>query len=199
MPRGFTENEKILIKTSLLEKGRALFTRYGLKKTSVDEIANAAGISKGAFYLFYNSKEEFFFEILEELENEMRKGFDIDKLIRSKSKREYLRDYLRYSFTYFEEREILIFFTTEDMEALLRKLPPEKMEHHIKNDNEFTFKIINALKENANMRECDENAVIGLFKSLFFIFLHKEEIGKENFNKTVELYIDMIVTYLIIE
>ncbi|HPO49561.1 MAG TPA: TetR/AcrR family transcriptional regulator [Spirochaetota bacterium] len=199
MPKGFTEKEKILIRARLLEKGRELFTRFGLKKTSVGEITKLSGISKGAFYLFYETKEEFFFEILEKLEDEMRRNFDIEKLIRATSKRDFFRDYLRSTFKYFEEKEILNLFTSEDMQIIIRKIPAEKIENHIKNDNDFNFRVIESLKKYANMRSCDDSALIGMFKSLFFIFIHKNEIGGSIFDKTVDLYIDMIVSYLIEE
>ena len=34
----------------------ALFAKYGYKKTSIDEIVSAAGISKGLFYHYYTNK-----------------------------------------------------------------------------------------------------------------------------------------------
>ncbi len=68
MPKGFTEYEKELIRKRLLEQGQRLFSAYGLKKTNIEEIAKAAGISKGAFYNFYESKEALFMEVIEQAE-----------------------------------------------------------------------------------------------------------------------------------
>ena len=59
MPKAFSEAEKEMIRRKLLEQGYKQFSTYGLKKTNIDELAAAAGISKGAFYIFYESKEEF--------------------------------------------------------------------------------------------------------------------------------------------
>ena len=70
MPRGFSEREKEGIRDSLLDKGRAFLTTYGVKKTNVEDLTGAAGISKGAFYLFFVSKEELFFEVLGRFEDE---------------------------------------------------------------------------------------------------------------------------------
>lgn len=45
----------------LLFKAAAnLFTRYGFRKTSVEDIAGAAGVSKGSLYLEFRNKEELF-------------------------------------------------------------------------------------------------------------------------------------------
>lgn len=64
MPRSFTGKEKENIKRNLREACKQGWTRYGYKKTSVDELCRQVGISKGAFYLFYESKEALFCEVL---------------------------------------------------------------------------------------------------------------------------------------
>lgn len=64
MPRSFTKREKENIKKSLQKACRQSWTQYGYKKTSVDDLCMQAGISKGAFYLFFESKEALFCEVL---------------------------------------------------------------------------------------------------------------------------------------
>lgn len=49
-------NEK---KLKLMDKGLSLFAEKGYHSTSIQEIATKAGISKGAFYLYFQSKEDF--------------------------------------------------------------------------------------------------------------------------------------------
>ncbi|MBV8587264.1 MAG: TetR/AcrR family transcriptional regulator [Verrucomicrobia bacterium] len=44
----------------LLDSASALFVRWGFDKTSVDDIARAAGISKGAVYLEFPNKDALF-------------------------------------------------------------------------------------------------------------------------------------------
>jgi AcrR family transcriptional regulator len=63
MPKAFTEQEKELIRKRLLEQGHKQFSAYGLRKTNIEELAEASGISKGAFYLFYTSKEALFMDV----------------------------------------------------------------------------------------------------------------------------------------
>ena len=64
MARSFTEREKENIKRSLQEACKQSWTQYGYKKTSVDDLCKQVGISKGAFYLFFESKESLFCEVL---------------------------------------------------------------------------------------------------------------------------------------
>ncbi len=44
----------------VLEAARSLFDRFGVKKTTMDEVAKAAAISKKTLYEFFRSKEELF-------------------------------------------------------------------------------------------------------------------------------------------
>src|ERR1700737_2414685 len=44
----------------LLDAAARLFARFGFDKTSIDEIAHAAGVSKGAVYLHWPSKDALF-------------------------------------------------------------------------------------------------------------------------------------------
>lgn len=51
---------------ALLEAAVRLFCERGLEGASVDEVAQAAGYTKGAFYANFKSKEELFLVILDE-------------------------------------------------------------------------------------------------------------------------------------
>jgi AcrR family transcriptional regulator len=51
---------------ALLRAASRLFCRRGLEGTSVDEVAGAAGYTKGAFYANFKSKEELFLVMLDE-------------------------------------------------------------------------------------------------------------------------------------
>ncbi len=54
-------------KTRLLQAAEKVFVENGLDRARVEEIASAAGVSKGSFYLHFKSKEHAFNEILGEV------------------------------------------------------------------------------------------------------------------------------------
>lgn len=64
MPRAFTAEEKARIRDDLLEVGEERFARFGLKKTSIADLTEPAGIAKSSFYLFFESKEELYVELM---------------------------------------------------------------------------------------------------------------------------------------
>lgn len=57
MAKAFTEKEKEEIRRRLQDEGLKKFKEKGLKKVSVRELTQAAGIAQGGFYTFYESKE----------------------------------------------------------------------------------------------------------------------------------------------
>jgi AcrR family transcriptional regulator len=53
-------------RAKLMGSAAAFFTEQGLEQTSVDDIAQRAGYTKGAFYSNFKSKEELFLAMLDE-------------------------------------------------------------------------------------------------------------------------------------
>lgn len=50
---------------ALLAAATGIFARYGYQKTTVDDLAKAAGKGKSTFYYYYKSKEEIFRDVIE--------------------------------------------------------------------------------------------------------------------------------------
>lgn len=51
-------------RVALLEAAAGVFLRYGFKKTSMDDLARAAGISRQGLYLHFATKEAMFREVV---------------------------------------------------------------------------------------------------------------------------------------
>jgi len=64
MAKGFSDKEKDGIKSNLISVCKQSWTQLGYKKTSIDDLCTAVGISKGAFYIFFDSKEALFCDVL---------------------------------------------------------------------------------------------------------------------------------------
>ncbi|SLL35563.1 TetR family transcriptional regulator [Mycobacteroides abscessus subsp. abscessus] len=65
------EKEKIIIDSAI-----KFFAQKGFSSTSVQEIASDCGISKGAFYLYFKSKESLLYKILQYYYDELIKTFE---------------------------------------------------------------------------------------------------------------------------
>ena len=166
MPKAFSEQERELIRQRLLEHGYQLFSAYGLRKTNVEEIARAAGISKGAFYGFYESKEGLFMDVIEQTEIRLRKEI-LDMISRpGPSPRARLFAILRRAFELFDEMPILQFFTGSDFDLLFRRIPPQTWREHLADDVGFIVELIARCREAGIPIQVRPETLVGLLYPL---------------------------------
>ena len=66
----FTDEQNETIRKDLIREARRCGVTIGMRKTSVEQLTEAVGISKGSFYKFFDSKELLFFAVLEDIHTE---------------------------------------------------------------------------------------------------------------------------------
>ena len=190
MATAFTSEEKEVIRKKLHKVAKECLQRYGVKKTTVDQMAALADISKGSFYNFYSSKEILFFAVLEEYQIDvmdrlteqlgMEAKIDTNRLVQLLY--DFYQDF-RYSFMY-------TIFKNHEMELLVRKLPKEVITNHHLIDDRMVKKIVSRI----NIREnVSVEIVSALFRTIAMTILHIEEIGEKQFDTTLKLVIQGVV------
>ena len=198
MPKAWSEREKELIKKTLLSEGKKLFEKYGLQKTTVDEIVNAAQISKGSFYIFYQSKEELYFDVLDSAEHELREKIFENVFKPGINRRDSFISFLSQMVEVLTTMPLYEQMNAANYELLLRKLPEETLQKHMDRDQENVAKYFIDWMDNGWMRKVDLKALNGLLLALIQFVMHREEFG-ENFEATKDLWINAISSYLINE
>jgi AcrR family transcriptional regulator len=197
VPKAFSNEEKKIIRTQFQEKGAALFETYGLKKTSVDDLTQAVGVSKGAFYLFFESKEELFLEVLEALETDFRSRI-FDFTIGPKADaRRLLGKLLKDALLTWDTYPLLKKLGMAEYEYLARKLPPERIQAHAERDNDFVADFIKKIKREGIAVKAAPRVVSNLMKCLFFVSLHREDLGREDYVKSMEVLADLVAGYIV--
>lgn len=197
MAKSFNENERGIIRQKLLEKGWQLFEIYGLKKTTVDEITQATGIAKGSFYNFFQSKEELFFEIFEE-EEHFREQMLADLITANLSAEEALRQVLKQSLELVASSKIFAkMYEPGVYEQLLRKLPPERLNRHQENDLQAGIEFVRHFQEKSNLKQSDPEIIIALFRAIFTVTFHKNEIGPDVYPAVIDLLVDVVAKGLV--
>lgn len=71
MPTAFTEEERAALTEALQESACQLVREQSARKVTVEQLTTRVGISKGAFYLFYPSKEHLFYALLRRMHGEL--------------------------------------------------------------------------------------------------------------------------------
>jgi len=81
------------IRDQIVDTSRGIFTRFGFRKTTMDEIAKAMRKGKSSIYYYFTSKEEIFKAVVEK-ESQTLKDELINAINRTNDPREQLRNYV---------------------------------------------------------------------------------------------------------
>jgi AcrR family transcriptional regulator len=195
MPGAFTENEKKIIGGKLLEQGYKKFAIYGLKKTNIEELANAAGISKGAFYIFYESKEALFMDVIELAEKRFRRELLEVIDLPGPSPRARLFAVLKKALNLLETIPILKFLTGSDYDLLFRKVPAEKLQEHLASDQVFLKEMITRCQNSGIPIRVQSEEFISLLYPLILSILHKDDMGVNYFGGNLDLLVELIAAF----
>lgn len=192
MPKAFTETEKNIIHQRLMDAARQAFGTYGLQKTNIEDLTRPAGISKGAFYLFYPSKERIYFAVLEEEEQKFRAGVHIALSNSSGSPYHRLRSTLQYAFSSWRSSNILKQVSKNEVELMLQSLPPEELQAHLSSDAVFVEALIEHCREQGIPMLLDGPTLNALLNALFVVSLYGEDFALEGSPQPLEMLINLV-------
>ena len=195
MPKGFTEREKELIRKRLLEEGYKQFSAYGLRKTNIEELAKAAKISKGAFYLFYESKEALFMDVAEWAEQRYSQEILAVIDLAGPSPRARLSAVFKKAFALFKTIPILQFFTSSDYDLLFRRMPAEKLQDHLASDRMFFEELATRCQNACIPIRAHSEEISGLLYPLVLTIFHEDDFGQNNFSGSIDLLLELVAAF----
>ncbi|MCF7885785.1 MAG: TetR/AcrR family transcriptional regulator [Candidatus Marinimicrobia bacterium] len=192
MPTKFSQQEQQIIREKLVNKATEFFSKHGFKKTSVKELTDAAGVSKGSFYSFFDSKEELLFEVFEEQEKFRNKI--MSEVVNSDMEAEEAIKYLFHKALENIERNQIFQRIYEEnlMERIIRKIPPQRIKKHQEQDLNDALGFIKHLQKNSNLIDEPPKVIVGLFRAAFFLTLYENEIGKDIYEDVANLLIECL-------
>lgn len=175
MGSAFTEKEKDIIKSALKEAAKHYASTIGMKKTTVDQLAESAGISKGAFYKFYESKEHLFFAILQDYHDEFYSAaIVIWNSYKNLSNSQRLAEVVLEICSLIEKHSLMDFLENE-LPYVLRKIPAEELEKHHADDYIQIKKFID--NSGLQLKEPFE-ILLATLDGITLSLMHRKEIGE---------------------
>ena len=124
-------------KERILEVAQKVFARFGIQKSTMDEIAKKARMGKATLYYYFKSKEDIFSEVIKK-ESQILKQKLIEEIIKADTPQAQIKAYVHTRMKHL--KELSNYYTT---------LTDEYMEHYSfveKERAEFTEHEINTLK-----------------------------------------------------
>ena len=195
--------EKDSRKKLILKSARTLFFKKGFNNVTVDEIAKSSELGKGSIYLYFNSKEEIYAQILlndiEDFNQQVyvllnKKKIAADLLV------EFSNIYVDFFFNDGELFRILMTYMLQPAKMNLT----EKLNSQILTANARSIDIIGKIlklgvssKEfsaNINLKQ-NQNAIWGLLNGIIslYIFSGSPIKRRERINSTIKLALEVFI------
>ena len=172
----FSEEENIRIREALISEAKKCAVTIGMRKTSVVELTDAVGVSKGSFYKYFESKELLFFTVLEEIHSELYGvAKEALKLSESLSACERASETLLAVCQRLSETGAMRFIES-DAEQILRRIPQAVKEEHYHDDEAHVCEL---LKESGLMPNGGTELAAAIVRGLILTVSHQKEIGEK--------------------
>lgn len=197
MPLPFTEREKTRLRRKMLRTARSIFARKGLKKTSLEEITNSVGIAKSTFYLFFESKEALFLEVLAEdgptveakMQAELNSAIDardgIARLLRAIVHELETNALTRRMLTHPDELQLLTDYVT-----------PEQLAASNNNGLALMVPYLQAAQRQGEVIAGDPLLFARVISAVTLLTLHRDKIGAKHYGAVLNTLIDLLAKAL---
>mgnify|MGYP004552179643 FL=1 len=171
----FTEEQNETIRRDLIREARCCGVTVGMRKTSVEQLTEAVGISKGSFYKFFDSKELLFFAVLEDIHTEcfaaaqksLQENAAIDPASRTAAA-------ILAACRWLSETKAFVFIEN-DAEFLLHRLPEEVKTAHYHDDETHIRQL---LEKYDLVPKRGTSLAAATVRGLILTVSHKEQIGE---------------------
>ena len=195
--------EKDSRKKLILRSARSLFFKKGFNKVTVDEIAKSAELGKGSIYLYFDSKEEIYAQILlSDIDNFNRRVSVL--LEKGSSATDLLTEFSYIYIDFFlndgELFRILMAYMLQPAKMNL----PEKLNAQILNANASSINVIGQILQlgvdskefsaEVNIKQ-NQNALWGLLNGIIslYIFSGAQTKRKERIYSTTNLALEIFI------
>jgi AcrR family transcriptional regulator len=187
MPKAFTEAERARISSRLIAAGKRLINSAGIRTLVVDDVARAAGISKGSFYSFFTSREDFILSVFESWEAEYRGALIREVTEGTGTARERIERFFLGMFEILSREPGLARLGMKDIQAVIERLPPERITAHQAEDNRVLEETMGSWVSRGLLAPDVVAAIRGLVPALFSVAMHREDFPAGSYEPAVTL------------
>ncbi len=198
--RSFTDEEREIIRRKIIDRGKDCFARYGVKKTSIEDLTKDLGIAKSSFYSFFNSKEDLFLQIFREEREALKDSLLENSFLKYRTEPDKaVRACLHYLLDIVNNHPIWrkVFIEKEYVELTISLSSEEKIRNF---QRENVAMILPFFEEWADAGLLiDENAKLlaETTCAVFFLTRFRNEIDDEDFPKIMNFFIDLLAENIV--
>ncbi|MBR1797768.1 MAG: TetR/AcrR family transcriptional regulator [Clostridiales bacterium] len=185
MPKIFTQEDRDVLREKMLDTGLKLLESKRYKYISVEEVALEVGVAKGTFYNFFDSKEAFFYEIMQRIKEKNREPL---KKLSPRASIDEITECLYYRYTHV--KTVYEYFTTEEIKQIVRKLP----DGDVGNDSEsFAQELFGKLEKYNGKPE----VIVSMFHILALASSDNSIKGERGYKASMKQYCKALAEYIV--
>jgi AcrR family transcriptional regulator len=196
MPK-FTDAEKERIRLDIMHSAHQCFIAKGLKNTSIEEITSSVYIAKSSFYVFFESKEMLYLELLS-LEGEEIERQVWPKVEKEDNIREALKIYLHEMSSALESNILTqrLITNIEEYNMVSRKVNPQYSATRTLRSIVPLMEFIKKNKELKKLINEDIEVIAGVIRSALAMIIHKRDVGENIYPKVQEILFNAVANEL---
>lgn len=190
----FTQKEKEQIKSKLITEGERLFTAYGIKKVTIDEITSSAVIAKATFYKFYESKESLYLDIAQNLQQKIFMGLDM--LLQNNSQipgKQRVKLLFNVMYDLMIQYPFLTQINKETIELISRKVSKNRLSLYMQQN----LNAVHILEKHNIKLFCAPEVATLAFHALYSAWLSIKDADTATQTKVTELLLDGVIDKVI--
>jgi AcrR family transcriptional regulator len=201
MPRGFDEHERELLRTRLLDRGEELLGRLGVARTTVEEVTRGAGISKGAFYSFFESKELLAWEVLRRIE--VREREELSRILARPGApvRAALAAAIGHALSSAARNPAVlrVMRDAREMDLITRRLPAAAVGDHFDSDRRFLEELRPRWEAEGLELAVDPAVAAGMLRALFVVASQGEQVAGATYPRVQRTLVAAVIDALLRE
>ncbi len=196
MAKAFSEEEKELIKTKIMETALDLFHDKGTKALSIQELTRRVGIAQGSFYNFWKDKDALVLDVMRYRSKQkleiVEQRFD-----------ESLKDPVGFLTQIIYVNSMDLMKKGEEQPvysqsfAILSRADLEAENRVGVVYRDFIEKLATYWKEHGVVKEVDVQGLVNVFTGSFVLFANAVQFDREYFEKIFRIFIENTVSEFI--
>lgn len=198
--RSFTSEEREIIKNKIIDRGKECFARYGIKKTSIEDLTRDLGIAKSSFYSFFNSKEDLFLQIYTEEREALKDNLLENSFLKyRKEPDKAIKAYLHYVLDIANKHPVWrkVYIEKEHLELTISRSSEEKIKNIHRENVKMILPFFEEWAAAGLLIDKDARILAETTYAVLSLIHLRNEIEDEDFQDIMDILIDLLAENII--
>ncbi|HII92952.1 MAG TPA: TetR/AcrR family transcriptional regulator [Methanosarcina sp.] len=198
--RSFTSEEREIIRNKIIDRGKECFARYGIKKTSIEDLTRDLGIAKSSFYSFFNSKEDLFLQIYTEEREALKDNLLENSFLKyRKEPDKAIKAYLHYVLNIANNHPVWrkVYIEKEHLELTISRSSEEKIKNIHRENVKMILPFFEEWAAAGLLIDKDARILAETTYAVLSLIHLRNEIEDEDFQDIMDILIDLLAENII--